>query len=48
LKMGFDRVYIHSASPNEDRFLDLLGRDILPWMREYYESLVSPVSLAYE
>ncbi|MFQ5871490.1 MAG: TIGR03557 family F420-dependent LLM class oxidoreductase [Candidatus Geothermarchaeales archaeon] len=48
LKMGFDRVYIHSASPNEDRFLDLLGRDILPWMREYYESLVRPVSLAYE
>ena len=48
LAMGFDRVYIHSASPNEDKFLDLLGRDILPWMREYYESLVRPVSLAYE
>jgi coenzyme F420-dependent glucose-6-phosphate dehydrogenase len=39
LKMGFDRAYIHSASPNEERFLNLLGRDILPWMREYYESL---------
>jgi coenzyme F420-dependent glucose-6-phosphate dehydrogenase len=43
LKMGFDRVYIHSASPVEDRFLNLLGREILPWMREYYESLFRPV-----
>jgi coenzyme F420-dependent glucose-6-phosphate dehydrogenase len=39
LKMGFNRVYIHSASPNEHRFLHLIGRDILPWMKEYYESL---------
>ncbi len=30
LKMGFNRVYIHSASPNEHRFLHLVGRDILP------------------
>ena len=30
LKMGFDRVYIHSASPIEERFLNLLGREILP------------------
>ncbi|MEM2803792.1 MAG: TIGR03557 family F420-dependent LLM class oxidoreductase, partial [Nitrososphaerota archaeon] len=37
LKLGFDRVYIHSASPNEEKFLNLLGREILPWMREYYE-----------
>jgi len=43
LKMGFDRVYIHSASPIEERFLNLLGREILPWMREYYESLFKPV-----
>lgn len=43
LKMGFERVYIHSASPNEEKFLNLLGRDILPWMREYYESLARPV-----
>lgn len=43
LKMGFDRVYIHSASPNEEKFLNLLGRDILPWMREYYEFLGRPV-----
>jgi coenzyme F420-dependent glucose-6-phosphate dehydrogenase len=43
LKMGFDRVYIHSASPIEERFLNLLGREILPWMREYYESLFRPV-----
>ena len=43
LKMGFDRVYIHSASPIEERFLNLLGREILPWMREYYENLFNPV-----
>ena len=49
LKMGFDRVYIHSASPIEERFLNLLGREILPWMREYYESLFRPVhTLAVE
>ncbi len=43
LKIGFERVYIHSASPNEEKFLNLLGREILPWMREYYGSLVRPV-----
>jgi len=43
LKLGFDTVYIHSASPIEERFINLLGRDILPWMREYYESLFAPV-----
>lgn len=43
LKLGFDRVYIHSASPNEERFLNLLGRDILPWMREFYEQLGRPI-----
>jgi len=48
LKMGFSRVYIHSASPNEQRFLDLLGRDILPWMREYYETLTNPLRILSE
>ena len=48
LAMGFNRVYIHSASPNEHRFLDLLGRDILPWMREYYENLSPPTYVAFE
>jgi coenzyme F420-dependent glucose-6-phosphate dehydrogenase len=43
LKLGFDRVYIHSSSPNEERFLQLLGRDILPWMREYWETLKVPL-----
>ncbi|MEM4297124.1 MAG: LLM class F420-dependent oxidoreductase, partial [Nitrososphaerota archaeon] len=43
LKLGFDRVYIHSASPNEERFLNILGRDILPWMREFYEMLGRPI-----
>lgn len=43
LKLRFDRVYIHSASPREEKFLSILGRDILPWMREFYEGLVQPV-----
>ena len=37
LKMGFNRVYIHSASPDEKKFLRMLGRDILPWMKDYYD-----------
>jgi len=41
LKMGFDRVYIHSASPNEEKFLNLLGREILPWAREYFAEHVA-------
>jgi len=48
LKLGFDRVYIHSASPDEDKFLDLLGREILPWMREYYENLRAPIRASIE
>jgi len=48
LKLGFDRVYIHSASPNEEKFLNLLGREILPWMREYYESLKVPIRTSAE
>ncbi|MEM3807416.1 MAG: TIGR03557 family F420-dependent LLM class oxidoreductase [Nitrososphaerota archaeon] len=48
LKLGFDRVYIHSASPNEEKFLNLLGREILPWMREYYESLKVPLRASAE
>lgn len=39
LKMGFNRVYIHSASPDEKKFLRMLGRDILPWMREIYDDV---------
>jgi len=45
MKSGYNRVYIHSASPHEKKFLDLLGRDILPWMREYYDTLVNPITL---
>lgn len=48
LKFGFNRVYIHSSSPDERKFLNLLGRDILPWMREYYETLTHPLVVAYE
>lgn len=48
LKLGFDRVYIHSASPDEEKFLNLLGREILPWMREYYESLKIPIRASAE
>jgi len=45
MKSGYNRVYIHSASPHEKKFLDLLGRDVLPWMREYYDTLVNPITL---
>lgn len=48
LQLGFNRVYIHSASPNERRFLNLLGRDILPWMREYYETLTPTVPMTFD
>lgn len=48
MKLGFDRIYIHSSSPDEDRFLSLLGRDLLPWMREYYEELRRPLKVAVE
>jgi len=48
LEMGFNRIYIHSASPNERKFLRMLGRDILPWMREYYENVKSPISSALD
>jgi len=43
MRLGFDRIYIHSASPNEEKFLNLLGRDILPWMREFYDQLGRPI-----
>ncbi|MEM4239323.1 MAG: LLM class flavin-dependent oxidoreductase, partial [Nitrososphaerota archaeon] len=48
LKLGFDRVFIHSSSPDEEKFLNLLGREILPWIREYYESLRIPIRISSE
>ncbi|MEM2067890.1 MAG: TIGR03557 family F420-dependent LLM class oxidoreductase [Nitrososphaerota archaeon] len=48
LKLGFDRVFIHSSSPDEEKFLNLLGREILPWVREYYESLQIPIRISSE
>jgi len=48
MKLGFERIYIHSSSPDEDKFLSLLGRDLLPWMREYYEELRRPLKVSVE
>jgi len=48
LRLGFDRVFIHSSSPDEEKFLNLLGREILPWVREYYESLKIPIRISSE
>jgi coenzyme F420-dependent glucose-6-phosphate dehydrogenase len=48
MKLGFDRVYIHSSSPDEEKFLRMLGREILPWLREYYASLKVPLRVAPE
>jgi len=43
LKLKFDIIFIHSSSPDERKFLQVLGRDILPWMREFYELISKPV-----
>lgn len=48
MKLGFDRVYMHSSSPDEGKFLNMLGREILPWLREYYRSLRVPLRVAPE
>jgi coenzyme F420-dependent glucose-6-phosphate dehydrogenase len=48
MKLGFDRVYVHSSSPDEEKFLRMLGREILPWLREYYASLKVPLRVAPE
>jgi coenzyme F420-dependent glucose-6-phosphate dehydrogenase len=48
LKLGFSRVFVHSSSPSEEKFLNLLGREILPWVREYYQSLRIPIRVTSE
>jgi probable non-F420 flavinoid oxidoreductase len=30
---GFDRVYLHEVGPDQDRFVDVFGREVLPHVR---------------
>lgn len=48
LKLRLDIVYIHSASPDEEKFISILGRDVLPWMREFHEMLDKPIRKVVE
>jgi coenzyme F420-dependent glucose-6-phosphate dehydrogenase len=48
LKLNFDIIFIHSSSPDEKKFLSVLGRDILPWMREFYELISKPIRVAID
>jgi hypothetical protein len=48
LKLRMDIIFIHSASPDERKFLNMLGRDILPWMREFYDLLRKPIRVAHD
>lgn len=48
LKLRMDIIFIHSASPNERKFLNMLGRDILPWMREFYDLIRKPVRVVQD
>ena len=30
LQRGFSRVYLHEVGPEQERFIDVFGRDVLP------------------
>jgi hypothetical protein len=31
--MGFDEVHLHNVGPNQDEFIDVFGREVLPELR---------------
>jgi probable non-F420 flavinoid oxidoreductase len=33
LELGFDRLYIHNVAPDQERFIEVFGRDVLPQVR---------------
>lgn len=33
LACGFDRIYLHEVGPEQERFVDVFGRDVLPQVR---------------
>jgi hypothetical protein len=43
-----DIIFIHSASPDERKFLNILGRDVLPWMREFYDLVRRPIRVVQD
>ncbi len=46
LKLNVDVIFFHSSSPNERAFLNMLGRDILPWLKEIYELKREPIKVS--
>jgi len=48
LKLRMDIIFIHSASPDERKFLNILGRDVLPWMREFYDLVRRPIRVVQD
>jgi len=36
IRIGFNEVQFHSASPSEEEFLDLCGTEVLPYLKETY------------
>lgn len=37
IQLGFNEIQFHSASPNEERFLDLCAKEVLPHLKERNE-----------
>ena len=33
LDRGFERLYLHEVGPNQERFVDVFGREVLPHLR---------------
>lgn len=46
LNLNVDVIFFHSSSPNERAFLNMLGRDILPWLKEIYELKKEPIRVS--
>jgi hypothetical protein len=41
IKMGFQHIYIQSSSPDEIRTLKMYAKEVLPYIRSTYASLIS-------
>lgn len=36
IKLGFDQIYLRSTSPDEKAFIDLCGKEVLPYIKDTY------------
>jgi coenzyme F420-dependent glucose-6-phosphate dehydrogenase len=36
IKLGFNRIQLHSSSPDEEKFISRYGKEVLPYFREKY------------